>query len=104
MSIPDEAVEAAAQAAFLAGYVRRVAVPDPAIAAQAWLDRDDAGREPYRIRAREYLEAGAPFIAAQALRDRAQTIKDTAPADGLRHVDDVVEDIRDMADFLEARP
>jgi hypothetical protein len=67
--IPEEAIEAAAQALFArAGY--------PA----GWDDLGGADaeqiREIYRARARTALAAGAPLVAAQALRDAAAEVAD----------------------------
>lgn len=74
MNRPDltAAIETVATWAFLSGYVRRSAVPDPAAAAEAWEARSPEGREPYLRRAAEYVEPAADQIGAAYIRAAAR--------------------------------
>lgn len=58
MNIPEEAVEAAAREAY----------------GHPWDNAPEWAKQEARRIAREHLEAAAPFIAAQALRDAADTV------------------------------
>jgi len=60
MSVPDEAVEAAAKAFY----------------GTAWDDVMDHGPQWAMSQMRSALEAAAPFIAAQALKDAAEAFED----------------------------
>ncbi len=67
ITVTDEIVEAAARADHAHG--RLAHDPD-------WDDLNDTDRDSYRQAARSYLTAAAPLIAAEALREAAQAIRD----------------------------
>ena len=86
MNIPEEAIEAAAQAMFAEEQCDRL---QKLHVEENWQGRLNGGdRNEYRAFARAALEAAAPFIAAQALRDTADAWSDwdalSAPEDWLR--------------------
>lgn len=90
--IPEEAVEAAAEAIWHSAYPNT-----------AWNNGRENIASIYRTRARAALEAAAPTIAAQALRDAADN---AGPDDDDIYCDAIVSDpyyIGEAADWLRAR-
>ncbi len=70
-----DAVEAAARAQY-----ERAAHPG----APRWEDCAEIERAAYRIAVRPHVEAAAPFIAAQSLRDAASAFAATRPSEAAR--------------------
>lgn len=99
MNIPDKATEAAAKARY---STIRGGVP--------WSEADEVTRNSYMADVRREVEAAAPFIAAQALRDFADwqdaPVEDwskTHPSHGLAIIERrlICEVVRHEADKLD---
>ena len=79
MNIPDKAVEAAAKELYAEGR----STTDGFDMWPEWEDAPEIGRGAFRDEARAALKAAAPFIAAQALRDLANSAEKRSPDDGV---------------------